>query len=77
MSWPFSVRPLTAHLGAEVSGVDLAQDIPEELFAALYQAFLRYQVLLFPPRELSPARQVEFGRRFGRAADPRDEPVSR
>jgi taurine dioxygenase len=65
MSWPFSVRPLTAHLGAEVFGVDLAQDIPEKLFAALYQAFLRYQVLLFPSRELSPARQVEFARRFG------------
>ena len=65
MSWPFSVRPLSPHLGAEISGVDLAQDMPEELFGALYQAFLRYQVLLFPPQELSPARQVAFGRRFG------------
>ena len=65
MSWPFSVRLLTPHLGAEISGVDLAQDMPEELFGALYRAFLRYQVLLFPPQELSPARQVAFGRRFG------------
>jgi taurine dioxygenase len=65
MSWPFSVRLLTAHLGAEISGVDLAQDIPQGVFDALYQAFLRYQVLLFPPQELSSARQVEFGRRFG------------
>jgi taurine dioxygenase len=59
------VRPLTPHLGAEISGVDLAQDMPEELFGALYRAFLRYQVLLFSPQELSPARQVAFGRRFG------------
>ena len=65
MSWPFSVRPLTPHLGAEISGVDLKQDISEELFGALYRAFLRYQVLLFPPQDLSPARQVAFGRRFG------------
>jgi taurine dioxygenase len=65
MSWPFSVRPLSPHLGAEISGVDLAQDMPEELFGALYGAFLRYQVLLFPPQELWPARQVAFGRRFG------------
>jgi taurine dioxygenase len=65
MSSPFSVRPLTPHLGAEISGVDLAQDMPEELFGALYRAFLRYQVLLFSPQELSPARQVAFGRRFG------------
>jgi taurine dioxygenase len=65
MSWPFSVRPLSPHLGAEISGVDLAQDMPEELFGALYRAFLRYEVLLFPPQDLSPARQVAFGRRFG------------
>jgi taurine dioxygenase len=31
----------------------------------LYQAFLRYQVLVFPPQDLPPARQVAFARRFG------------
>lgn len=65
MSWPFSVRPLSPHLGAEISGVDLTRDISEALFGGLYRAFLRYQVLLSPPRDLSPARQVAFGRRFG------------
>lgn len=65
MSWPFSVRPLSPPLGAEISGVDLASDISDELFGALYRAFLRYQVLLFPPQDLSPARQVAFGSRFG------------
>jgi taurine dioxygenase len=63
--WPFSVRPLTPRLGAEVSGVDLATGVDEALFRSLYQAFLRYQVLLFPPQDLPPARQVEFARRFG------------
>ena len=65
MSWPFSVRPLTPRLGAEISGVELARDIPDPLFGALYRAFLRFQVLLFPPQDLPPARQVEFARRFG------------
>ena len=65
MSSPFSLRPLTPQFGAEISGLDLAQDMPEALFGALYRAFLRYQVLLFSPQELSPARQVAFGRRFG------------
>jgi taurine dioxygenase len=31
----------------------------------VYQAFLRYQVLLFPPQDLPPARQVALARRFG------------
>jgi len=63
--WPFAVRPLTPRLGAEVSGVDLAGGVDEALFQSLYRAFLRYQVLLFPPQDLPPARQVEFARRFG------------
>ena len=61
----FSVRPLTRHLAAEISGLDLENDLPETAFRALYRAFLRYQVLLFPPMDLPPASQVAFARRFG------------
>jgi taurine dioxygenase len=63
--WPFAVRPLTAGLGAEISGVDLARSLDAALFSSLYQAFLRYQVLVFPPLDLPPASQVSFARRFG------------
>ena len=62
---PISARPLTAHLGAEISGVKLAEDISDEVFHAIYRAYLRYQVLLFPPQDLPPGPQVEFARRFG------------
>ncbi len=64
-TWPFTVRPLTANLGAELSGIDPSAELPEDVFRALYRAFLRYQVLLFPPLELPPDRQVKFARRFG------------
>jgi len=59
------IRPLTPKLGAEVIGVDLAKEIDPPLFRALYDAFLRHQVLLFNTGELSPARQVAFARHFG------------
>ena len=62
---PFPVRRLTPNLGAEISGVVLSENMDDDVFRALYQAFLRYQVLLFPPRDLPPARQVSFARRFG------------
>jgi taurine dioxygenase len=63
--WPFRIRPLTPALGAEILDVDLSQGVSETLFAGIYRAFLRYQVLLFGTQELSPARQVEFARHFG------------
>jgi taurine dioxygenase len=62
---PFTVRPLSPRLGAELSGVVLADDMSDELFRAIYAAFLRYQVLLFPPQDVPPGRQVAFARRFG------------
>jgi len=60
----FATAPLTPKLGARLQ-VDLAAGLDDALFAAIYRAFLRYQVLVFPPQELPPARQVEFARRFG------------
>ena len=64
-AWPFDVRPLTPRLGAQIVGVDLGRDLDDDLFRAIYAAFLRYQVLLFAAIDLPPARQVAFGRRFG------------
>jgi len=62
---PFTVRPLTPKLGAAIPGVKLADDMTYEVFRAIYQAFLRYQVLLFPPQDVPPGSQVAFARRFG------------
>jgi len=64
MSSPFSVRPLTPKLGAGLD-LDLGGGIDDATFARVYAAFLRHQVLVFPPQDLPPARQVELGRRFG------------
>ena len=65
VEFPFTVRPLTPALGAEIIGVDLARGVDDNQFTAIYQAFLRYQVLLFRDQDLPPGRQVEFARRFG------------
>ena len=59
------LSPLTPNLGAEVSGLELSLDLDDAEFHALYHAFLRYQVLLFPPQDLPPGNQVAFARRFG------------
>jgi taurine dioxygenase len=58
-------RLLGPRLGVEITNVDLARPIDDQTFEEIYAAFLRYQVLLFPPQDLPPGRQVEFARRFG------------
>ena len=63
--WPFDLRPLTSNLGVEIVGVDLGAPMSDEVFDAIYQAFLRHQVLLFGPQQVSSERQVAFARRFG------------
>jgi taurine dioxygenase len=65
VAWPFDLHPLTPSLGARIDGVELARGVDDATFAAIYRAFLRYQMLLFAPQELPPAVQVAFARRFG------------
>src|SRR2546426_3850842 len=65
LSLPFTVRALTPKLGAEVLGVSLGDGVSADVFRGIYQAFLRYQVLLFPPQDIPPGRQGDFARQFG------------
>jgi taurine dioxygenase len=60
-----SLRPITPALGAEITNVDLTNDIDGELFEQIHQAFLHHQVLVFSSQDISAARQVAFARHFG------------
>jgi len=61
-----SVLPYCPNLGAIVTGVDLSKDITEIEFNEIKDAFLKYQVLFFQgQKEISPQKQIEFGKRFG------------
>ena len=63
--WPFEIRSLSPSLGAEVVGVGLEEAASEEVFPAVYRAFLEYQVIMFRDIDLPPALQVKFARNFG------------
>jgi taurine dioxygenase len=62
---PFAVRALTPNLGAKILGLNLAEAVSDEIFRGIYQAFLHYEVLVFPPQDIPPGRQVAFARQFG------------
>src|SRR6201746_2308578 len=60
------VEPLTATIGAEISGVDLASALSDDVIAALRAALLEWKVIFFRDQhDLDRARHIEFGRRFG------------
>jgi taurine dioxygenase len=59
------IQPLSAALGAEVSGVDLGAPIGDNLLASIRAALLDHQVLFFRDQNMTPADQVRFARQFG------------
>jgi taurine dioxygenase len=63
--WPFSVTPLHAALGCEITGITLAQAVEPKMFGKVYEAFLDYELILFRDVDLPPATQVAFAKSFG------------
>ena len=60
-----TVSPITGTIGAELSGVDLAQELSDETVAAIRAALVANRVVFFRDQTLDYERQVAFGRRFG------------
>lgn len=65
MAETLKIRRVAGALGAEISGVDLGQRLPDETIAAIRAALNEHQVVFFRDQELTPAQQSAFGARFG------------
>ena len=60
-----TVTPKGVTLGAEISGVRLNGDLPDEVIAEIRRAWLDYKVVYVRDQDISSAEHVEFARRFG------------
>jgi taurine dioxygenase len=64
------VHPLTCALGAELTGVDLADAVRDDgLFAEIRSLLLQHKVLFLRDQQFSRAEHVAFARRFGELED--------
>lgn len=60
------VRPLTAHIGAEVLGLDLSRPLEPDQIARVQEAFGHHSVLVFRNQTITPEEHIAFSRHFGR-----------
>ena len=59
------IRKRSHSLGAEVTGVDLAQPMSDEVFELINQAWHEHLLLLFRNQQLDYPQYIAFGSRFG------------
>ena len=60
-----TVKKIGKHLGAEISGIDLSQELDSDTFAQVANAFFDNEVAFFRDQKLTPQQQIAFTRRFG------------
>lgn len=53
------------HLGAEITGVDLRLPLPDAAFAAIADALVANEVIIFRDQNITSDNLMDFGRRFG------------
>jgi len=58
------VAPLSAHVGAEIDGVDLTAPVSDPAMAEIRNAFGEYGVVFFRDLQLTPEQHVAFAERF-------------
>ncbi|MEK9684406.1 MAG: TauD/TfdA family dioxygenase [Rhodospirillaceae bacterium] len=65
MPLSFSVKPLSPLCGAEIIGVDLSQELPQQTVDSIQEAWNKHVVLIFRGQDLTEEQQLRFASRFG------------
>lgn len=75
---PFDIRPLTPAIGAELSAINLAENLTDDEVSAIRQALLDHKVIFFRDQHLDRSQLLNFAQRFGpleiHPATPKDQP---
>jgi len=66
------INPLAGHIGAEITGVDMAQPLAPDIAQAIKTALLTYRVIFFRDQHINHQQHIAFARHFGELtrADP-------
>ena len=72
-----TVTPVGYALGAEVTGIDLAQPLSKADFETILNAWHQHLILVFPDQHITPLQQIEFSRHFGQLDHHESQPFNR
>ena len=61
----FTVKPLAAALGVELSGVDFASELTQEVFREVRRLLVKHQVIFFRDQDISPPQHHDLAASFG------------
>ena len=59
------VNPISPHIGAEISGANLAEPLGNQMFQEVHDALIENQVIFFRDQQMTLDQHKDFGRRFG------------
>jgi taurine dioxygenase len=68
------ITPLSSACGAEISGVDLTKDLPDETVEAIRKAWDEHLVLVFRGQTITQEQQKRFAARFGELGNRKQAP---
>ena len=66
----YSLEQLTPTIGAEISNIDLSQDLSEEKLNQIYQDLIDYKVIFFRNQKISPKNHIALAKSFGEIEPP-------
>lgn len=66
----YSLEQLTPTIGAEISNIDLSQDLSEEKLDQIYQDLIDYKVIFFRNQKISPKNHIALAKSFGEIEPP-------
>jgi taurine dioxygenase len=60
-----TITPKSPTIGAEIGGVDLANELSDEAIGVIRRALLDHKVIFFRDQDITTDQHLDFGRRFG------------
>ena len=66
----YSAQQLTPSLGAEITGIDLSNDLSNEQLNQIYDDLIKYNVIFFRNQKISPEKHIEIAKSLGTIEDP-------